>query len=766
MGYMEFAGMTLNGLIAESLSGINYVPLLDESVAVVGPNGVGKSSFIQALQRSIRGDKGTSSDAYLIRLDLTLPLNIEQWLRDNTDPGAIAVIRKMLIARTDSQILELAEVKTEDFVELLGDLWRDSIREIKIDWMFDQRFHKHDLPDDAYLQEVWSKHELWRSYISVPYNQIPNGDRELAEKFVQEANQNEELRISSFNSANTGFSFDISPVGNERTGKWQIDAVFKVAAGQLDSNPPLKEIAQMLTSPKTLGEAKEYKGQFGQGSFAGDGSTIMKNYVRFIDNEVWFGMSLGITEDPLGFNFVNPDELSWKEIREGVIHLIGNSVTFNPDIGTNHVFNALSDKKSKSQPLKNDNYPRVLPIEPTLKFTSEFEVRLKIYSDTASKYFENFIPGAPRIQIYSNRKELWITKGLIGIHVQDGYLTYELENLSEAQQRWAKISLLMMAHKYDNLAIFIDEPERGIQRKLESGLLEQFQDFDTGAPNLPRFFATHSAEIISHCSTVIQISRDKDGMRDIRRIIGSILPVLQQLDISQEEYFQSKKLIVLTEGIMDKAMLDGFAFDRFQKEGIEVIYGFGLESWNSYFDSQYLNKSSGIKIVFWADSLDSAKLDALVEDVKVKGVEDKALNYFVRNNIETVVLEKWSKDQFDIVSAILSESLRTNYSKIRLESTGDYDCIMWVSPQILGLPKTETWSRIIKELNAQPREKNMDSRGKRFKSLVKGKLRKVGVQDGLNALRLKSICQDLEVTGQIPPKVDALINRIIAFARE
>ena len=758
--------MTLNGLIAESLSGINYVPLPDESVAIVGPNGVGKSSFIQALQRSIKGNQGASSDAYVIRLDFTLPLNIEQWLTENTDPGVIAVIRKMLIARTDSQILEFAEVKTEDFIELFSDLWRDSIREIKNDWMFDQRFRKHELPDDAYLQEVWSKHELWRSYISVPHNQVPNGDIELAKKFVQEANQDEELRIRSFDSANAGLTFDISPVGNERTGKWQIDAVFKVAASQLDSNSPLKEIAQMLTSPKTLNEASEYNGQFGQGSFGGDGSTIMKNYVRFINDEVWFGMSLGITEDPLGFNFVNPDELTWEEIREGVTHLIGDSVTFNPDTGTNHIFNALSVIKSKRKPRKNDKYPRVLPIDPTLNFTSEFEDRLKIYSDTASKYFENFIPGAPRIRIYSNRKELWITKGLIGIHVQDGYLTYELENLSEAQQRWAKISLLMTAHEYDNLAIFIDEPERGIQRKLESGLLEQFQDFDTGAPNLPRFFATHSAEIISHCSTVVQISRDKDGLRRVRRIIGSILPLLQQLDISQEEYFQSKKLIVLTEGIMDKAMLDGFAFDRFQKEGIEVIYGFGLESWNSYFDSQFLNKSSGVKIVFWADSLDSAKLNALVEDVKLSGIEDKAVNFFIRDNIETVVLERWSKDQFEIVAAILSESLQTNYSKVRLESTGDYDCIMWVTPQILGLPKSESWSGIIQELNAQPRVKNMDSRGKRFKSLVKGKLRRAGVQDGLNALRLKSICQDLEVTGQIPPKVDELINRIIAFARE
>jgi energy-coupling factor transporter ATP-binding protein EcfA2 len=763
---MEFAGMTLNGLIAESLSGINYVPLPDESVAVVGPNGVGKSSFIQALQRCINGNQGASSDAYLMHLDFTLPLNIEQWFLENADPGVIATIRKMLIARTNSHILEIGDIKTEDFTDLLSDLWKDSIREIKREWVFEQSYQNRELPNDAELQQLWMKHDLWRSYISVPTSQVPNGDLELARKYVQEANQNEELRFNSYDPALASFTFDISPAGNERTPKWQIDAIFKIAADELDSNQPLKEIVQMLTWPKTIGDAREYNGQFGHGTFGPDGSNFMQSYVRFINDEVWFGMNLGVTEGPLGFNLVNPDELTWNEIREGVVSLIGNDVTFTPETGSNHIFTALGLEKSRKRPRTKKELGRVMPIEPSLNFTPEFEARLKLYSDTASTYFENFIPGAPRIQIYSIRKELWITKGLIAIQVQDGYLTYDLENLSEAQQRWAKIALLMTAHEYKNLAIFIDEPEKGIQRKLESGLLEQFEDFDTGAPNLPRFFATHSAEIISHCSTVVQISRDKDGLRRIRRIIGSILPVLQQLDISQEEYFQSKKLIVLTEGIMDKAMLDGFAFDRFQKEGIEVIYGFGLESWNSYFDSQYLNKSSGVKIVFWADSLDSAKLNALVEDVKIKGIEDKAVNFFIRENIETVVLERWSKDQFDIVAAILSESLRTNYSKVRLESTGDYDCIMWVTPQILGRPKTETWSGIIQELNAQPRVKNMDSRGKRFKSLVKGKLRRAGVQDGLNALRLKSICQDLEVTGQIPPKVDQLINRIIAFARE
>jgi hypothetical protein len=406
-----------------------------------------------------------------------------------------------------------------------------------------------------------------------------------------------------------------------------------------------------------------------------------------------------------------------------------------------------------------------VPISANLEFTKEFEALLKKYSDMASDYFNSFIPGAPRIEFTTHGKEYWITKGLIQIQVRDGYINYELEELSEAQQRWAKIALLLTAYHYSNLALFIDEPERGIQRKIESTLLELFDKVEFGASSLPRFFATHSAEIISNCSTVIQITRDKDGLRNIRKVVGSILPLLQQLDISQEEFFQTKKLLVLTEGIMDKAMLDGFAFDRFQKEGIEVIYGFGLESWSSYFDSQYLRKSSGAKIVFWADSLDMAKLNELIQRVSDEKIEDKALNFFLSEHIREVVKESWSKEQFDIVVAIIAESIRTKDSKVRIESTGDYDCIMWVSPQILGLPAAVTWPSLINELNAQPRTRFTESRGKRFKKLVKSKLKTAGYQDGLNINRLKTICQELEISGQIPTEVSNLIERIIHFAK-
>jgi len=758
--------MTLNGILSESISGFHYLPLPDSSVAIVGPNGVGKSSLIKALQRCIQGDAGNRDERSMVHLDLLLPRNLENWIEENKDPGVIKSIRDLLIARDSfSFIDEVSQVETKDYVDALTTLWRDSVRNIKSEWLFRMKVSEPEETNDAYLNQIVEKHTLWHSYVSVPYSQVPADHEQFSQQYLAEYQANENARYEAYNPVLDGFNFDITSVGNSQTPQWRVDLIFKIPINELTNKNVLTEIAQMMTWPKSLTEAMEHDGQFGFGDYDIDGRG-MKQYVRFINGEAWFGINIGITQNSLGFNFVNPDELSWDKVREAAIELIDGGVTFSEGGMSNLALRRTYQEEQSKQTRFNGEQKGVLPIDSTLSFTKEFDTYLKKYSDMASDFFNTFIPGAPRLEFTSNRKEYWITKGLVQIEVRDGYIQYELEELSEAQQRWAKISLLLTAYQYSNLALFIDEPERGIQRKIESTLLDLFEKVDVGATSLPRFFATHSAEIISNCSTVIQISRDTDGIRHLSRVVGSILPKLQELDISQEEFFQSKKLIVLTEGIMDKAMLDGFAFDRFQKEGIEVIHGFGLESWSSYFDSQYLRKSSGAKVVFWADSLDMKKLNDLIQRVIDENIEDKALVAFFTEHIREVVKETWSKVQYDIVVAIIAESIRSKDSKVRIESTGDYDCIMWVTPQILGLPLSTTWHGLINELNAQPRTKIMDSRGKRFKRLVKFKLKIAGYPDGLNINRLKTVCQELEISGQIPSEVNNLIERIIQFAKD
>ena len=133
---MEFAGMTLNGILSDSRSGLHYLPLPDTSVAIVGPNGVGKTSLVKGIQRCMQGDSGEGINSTLVHLDLLLPPNLEKWLTNHQDPGVIKTIRDMLISRESiTWRKQIFGVKTEDFIELLQSQREDSISAIESGWV-------------------------------------------------------------------------------------------------------------------------------------------------------------------------------------------------------------------------------------------------------------------------------------------------------------------------------------------------------------------------------------------------------------------------------------------------------------------------------------------------------------------------------------------------------------------------------------------------------------------------------------------------------
>lgn len=67
------------------------------------------------------------------------------------------------------------------------------------------------------------------------------------------------------------------------------------------------------------------------------------------------------------------------------------------------------------------------------------------------------------------------------------------------------------------------------------------------------------------------IKLDRDGNRVLNKISGSLANLLIDLNMSPGEYFQSKKVLVYVEGAWDKALLDGFAKNRFEKKELRLL---------------------------------------------------------------------------------------------------------------------------------------------------------------------------------------------------
>ena len=775
---MWFNNLNMRGVLVDSLtSETEYIFLPDQSAALVGPNGVGKSSFVTALQRSFDGLANEKSDPFGLQLDFLIPADIETWCEDNGDFGVVRAIYNLVTGEGIN--LEKGEEfspNNEEFHSGLGRLWEQSISQTYEKWHKKlSRMPESELIENESLDQVHrliAIRDLFDSLIikaqhnPADFEAIRDSGKFNVEK-IPSLYQDYLSRIKGiaekFNFAENRTFFVFTSVGTKDKPEWKVDCVYRISQEELKDSSELEEYARIFVLPKSLEDSKTHRGYFGFVTSDPNEKEIQQTYIRFIEDEVWFGLHLGNTTVKPGIRVINPDELTLDNLKDELMDLIDLPLTFSKNPSEVAFWNIA---QIANQGWKYRNYkPQgggFAPFDENLEFTDTFIDFLKTISETVSGYFQGFIPSAPSISISTNRKELWVKQGLLYFEAKDGYLSQPWSSLSDTQQRWLKVSLCLAIYMYFDLAIFIDEPERGLQRGVESTLLDHLELVQMET-QIPWIFATHSAEVMSRNATTIQISKDREGMRTVRRVNGSLYPLISELGWTEEEYFQSKKLLVLTEGIMDKAMLDGFALEKFRINNIEVFSGHGLNSWKAFFDSHYLGKTAGVKLVFVADSVDIEKVSSLIAEARAKN-EPQGVNHFFRTNIEKCVNEKWSYEQNHIVGSILAESFRNDFQKLRLDSTGDWDCLMWVSPQSLGFDSKANWRDLVAKFDQEPKGTSKASRGERFKQSLKRQLRQRGVSKPLDAARLEDLCAEIAISGQIPEKVGNLIDRIVDFA--
>ena len=762
---VQIGGLNLRGiLVCSKNTNFRYLNLDEQSVALVGKNGVGKTTLLRAIERSFNGISAEDQNSYTVSIDFNLPINIESFLENEDDPGLLKAILMQL--RLKSELAEeiREDLATELFTDLLLPLWEDSVRSEINNWrhlmLSKQVKNQGDsfLFKDIYLEKLIKKTIKRNEVLRKPYLMKSVGDDELAERYFKEEKQDEQQIFDCFDLANRSLEFRFAPFGTLQAPKWKLTSIYRINQDELTTSNPLTELAQILTWPKPLTEAMREEGYFDSQNESFSSSSTRNIYVQFINQQVLFGMSLGVIESGLGFNLIDPDQITIDQTKVNIMEYLSARTEKSPKDYTIDLMSSIGKSSRIRLPKK---YQIVSFLSPEQAISTDLRVLVETFSKTITENFNLFLPGSPQIMIQINEKGKWITDGIFSICIKDGDSTYPLELLSDAQKRWAKLAILVSCREFTNLIIFLDEPERGIQRNLEKSLMSAFNGFR----DIPRFFTSHSAEIITNCDSSILIKSGREGNRVLDEISGSLASLLIDLDISPGEYFQSKKVLIYVEGAWDKALLDGFAKNSFEREGIEVIAGHGLNSWVAFYDIKELIMAGEYKLVFWPDSVQISELDKLIQEIKNRKLPNSHLPKYLQGELPKVIpsQDKWTEDQIGSLSAIVAESLKEPSGRIFVKGTGDYDCIMWLSPQILGMHPSLTWEKVRDDFNKIKPSKGIQ-KGQAFKNYVDTLIEQQGSKKRLNIDRLKEVARELEISGQVPHKIQKLIDEIVVLA--
>jgi energy-coupling factor transporter ATP-binding protein EcfA2 len=763
---VQIGGLNLRGILVSSKNtDFRYLHLDEQSVALVGKNGVGKTTLLRAIERSFNGISAEDQNPYKVSIDFSLPINIESFLENEDDPGLLKAILLQLRSKSDLAEEIKEDLTTELFTDLLLPLWEESVESDIRNWRYLiwSMQVKNQLATlsskDVYLEKLIKKTIERNKVLLKSYSMKWVGDDELIQRYIKEQNQDDQQIFHCFDLANRSLEFRFAPFGTLQAPKWKISSIYRINQDELTTSNPLTELAQILTWPKPLTEAIREEGYFESQNESFWPSHIRNIYVQFINQQVFFGMSLGVIESGLGFNLIDPDQITIDQAKVDILEYLNARIEKTPkDYGIDHIKNIGKSSRIRLP----QKYENILFLSPEQEVSSGLRVLVETLSKNVTEVFNILLPSSPQILIQINEKRKWITEGIFSICIKDGDSTYPLDLLSDAQKRWAKLAILVSCREFTNLIIFLDEPERGIQRNLEKSLMSALNGFR----DIPRFFTSHSAEIITNCDSSILIKSGREGNRVLDKVSGSLANLLIDLDISPGEYFQSKKLLIYMEGEWDKAILDGFGKERFEKEGIEIIAGHGLNSWTAFYNIHDLKLAGEYKLVFWPDSVQISEFDKLIQEIKNKKLPNSHLHKYLREELPKVIpsQDKWTEDQIGSLSAIVAESLKEPSGRIFVKGTGDYDCIMWLSPQILGMHPSLNWEKVRGDFNQNYKPSKGVQKGQAFKNYVDTLIEQHGTKKRLSINRLKEIARELEISGQVPPKIQKLIDEIVILA--
>jgi hypothetical protein len=606
--------------------------------------------------------------------------------------------------------------------------------------------------------DLWDKKiEKWGDYTAYLTGSI-FGDDDFINRFAMDFLEDYKLLLI--------------PIGNQEHPQWN---VYLLNNSIPEDIGPLSAVLHSCTIPDDY---------FLESPIALPDLSLKREFLSYFatryEKNPWLLINLGVISSK-AFIVINPDFVSLDEIRAGVAKTLENSfewnnVTIDSPSGEGMVekkksiahwrlsdfLNSLNEPKRAKSKFETSSPFLEIGNDKLIQVSNVVRDWQAIQNAEINDLIRLILPTFPDFEIAINEYHEWPTKGLFSLLIRNQHISMEIEGLSPIQQRWFKFIMLFWLYQYQARPVMIiDEPERGLQRNLESQLEHVLQAF---TPSSLIFTATHSSSFLKS-PQVIGINVDKNGRRSYTSYFGSLYSHLKEFDISEAEYFETYSLIVFTEGERDKAMLEGFAAGEFEKNRILLISGNGLRSWSGLFDSQIFPMLSSPKILFLVDGVDRLRMNGTIEKCRMKS--DKGfgtLNFILREEIPT-----WSdgpplgKDLLITFAGSIARALTAeNASKIYFDATGDRDCIEWLPIESFPLIE-KSWDQVWSKAAAVNKRKFAD--GEQFKAYISQEVKKRNSRLGVSPTQLKEMSSMLTLEKKVPERISELLNRIISLSK-
>lgn len=253
-----------------------------------------------------------------------------------------------------------------------------------------------------------------------------------------------------------------------------------------------------------------------------------------------------------------------------------------------------------------------------LSLSDELLTMHNILSELASKVYDTVMLDSPELGYYPTGPDQWFLSGGPSWSALDlDGSERMLSELSEAQQRWAKVAIRLALHLADATAatptlLVLDEPDAALhstaERHAVAGLSDLAASFGrTG--ELAVLVATHSREFLNASDVwLMHAFRTADGSAALRELENPMRERLDLMGLSPADAFQLYRVVLVVEGHHEQVILSALLGQELDEARTLVVPMRGGRHLATVVDAEILADFSDAPVLVMLDNLDSERI--------------------------------------------------------------------------------------------------------------------------------------------------------------